>query len=1035
MMRFFGLILFVLLPGFSSAQTGDLAALRQKIKSERPDAFQWTLPSPAGKQETFLFRRSKVLPGSLQEKYPDIMVFSGQHQEFPSRKVRLEYRPDGIHWMVVTPQERYTANYTKENGLRIDRESSEPRPTFACGSKQVLPLSSQLRSGSTQLEGEEWTLRLAITTTYEFTQYHGGTKAQTMAALATMVNRLNLVYERDLGVHFILAEGMDTLIIDEPDEFSFTAGSEDLDNQYFIDLRLGSNAYDIGHVVDIGGYGGYATLNVICEWGAKAKGYTSAPQGEGELFVIDYLAHELGHQFGATHTFNGVNGACRFSWQEQTAVEPGSGHTIMAYAGLCGNDNVAAASTPWFHAASIDQVRLYAETIASPGCGSLREIGHLPPVIERMPRGKVIPRATPFELTAQVIDPEGNQDLWYGWDQMDTGPANAIDEPGLTGPVFRYQPPDHTIEQIFPSIEGLLRGELIPGDILVDEPRKLQFQLVVRDQQLDGTRLARDTVSVRVTDKAGPFRMQGGTAQQSWAVGEIVPLSWAVAGTDQTPVSAATVDIWLSDDGGFTYEIPLAVNLPNNGEALVEVPDVACPDGCRVKIKAADHLFFALSPFEVTIDQNDRRTFSLAAIGSSEAICSADTAQVAILTSATSLEESIQISLDLPEGLETRFREKEVMPGERLHIDYWVTDAGILEDIQIGVNARLDSLFLTDTVTASVLRPVDTSPGQFLPADNSPMVSAAGTRLSWSSIREAQSYRIELRSGEQIVGDWQTDTSFWQVPLELGQNQPYEWRVTASNSTCPPGPASAWQTFTTLTWSCDTISQEGPFVFGTLPFTRVSIPVPETDVLTDLDVLAIDGSYPSPDNLEFRLISPAGTAIDLLRREEPCSVGGRFRFSFDDLFARELDNCIGGVNRPFKPRDPLSDYWGEDPTGDWELIAFHRSNDGGQIDAVTLEVCRTPDVVATEQVSQQPNAVRLYPNPARDLLRVDVSELTAGGSLVFTIFDARGRRVASGQWADRQNTLSLDGWGKGLYVLQLRAAAGQLLYRGRFVKL
>lgn len=1036
-MRILGLLLCLSISGVALSQQpggSGLAALRQKLETGRPSQFRWALPTADGQEELFWFQQSDVLPVTLQQKYPDILVYEGVHPDDPSRQIRLECRPDGIHWMAVNTQERYTATYSRESGLLIKQDQSARRTPFACGADQLLPAEINLRNSGQTLKGQEWILRLAITSTYEFTQYHGGTKAQTMAALATIVNRLNLVYERDLGVHFVLAEGMDTLIIDEPDEFVFTVGSEDLDNQYFIDLNLGSNAYDVGHVVDVGDYGGFAALGVICEWGEKAKGYSSAPQGDGDLFIIDYLAHELGHQFGATHTFNGVNGACRFAWEGQTAVEPGSGHTIMAYAGLCADDDVAAASTPWFHAASIEQARLYSSTVAGPGCGSLREVGHLSPVIESMPRHMVVPRSTPFALTAQVTDPEGSQSLLYGWDQMDTGPANALNNPGSEGPVFRYQAPDRTIEQVFPTLRGLLDDNLLPGDILVDQPRSIAFQLLVRDQQLNGTRWAQDTLSVRVTDQAGPFRVMGAKSPQTWAVGEVVPLRWDVADTDQPPVSAPAVDIWLSEDGGYTYPIPLGIDLPNTGEALLEVPDVDCRAGCRVKVKAADHLFFALSPFAVDIDQTDRRAFSMAAIASSTAVCSSDTAQVSVLVSAAGGVDLVQLSLDIPEGFAARFREKEVLPGERLTIDYWATDAVGVKDVQIVVKARLDTTMLSDTVAIAVFHPIDDPPGQLYPADNSPMVSPGGTELSWATISEAEEYQVKLRTGGEIIGSWMTDTSYFQVPPELRQNAGYEWQVFAANEACPRSPASAWQSFTTLTWSCDTITQEGPFVFDALPFTRVDIPVAGTEAVTDVNVLRIEGSYSSPDNLEFRLISPVGTDIDLLRRNEPCSVGGRFRFSFDDLFALDPDDCIWGVERVFKPREPLAGYRGEHPAGDWTLLTFHRPNDRGQIDAVTLEVCRTPEAVAVKQPELADNAVRLYPNPAQEVLTVDVIPFMAQEPLLFRVFDARGRRVASGEWPDQQNTLSLQGWTAGLYILQLYNTHGDVLYRGRFVK-
>jgi hypothetical protein len=613
-------------------------APREFSEAARTEEVIMTIPMPDGTFSRFKIQNSPIMEPELAAKYTEISTYLGQGVDDPNATARFDMSPVGFRAMILSTDgttliEPYakgdTTNYISFNKKNVQRKSS-----FQCevGGNPLLDEKKldifDFESPTKVINGTTLRVyRLAMAATGEYTTFFrqaGDTdvqaKARALAAIVTTMNRVNGVYERDLAVRMVLVANTDLLIYTNAATDPYANTSGDLGaNQSNINSVIGTANYDIGHLVGTGG-GGVALLRVPC--GAnKANGLTGSSAPVGDPFDIDYVAHEIGHQFGGNHTFNGSVGNCAGGNRSAgAAYETGSGITIMAYAGICGNQNLAPNSIDTFHVRSLEEITAFINNAGTGGsCSTNTATNNTPPAVPTLNGGSSfnIPIQTPFVLDATTTD-VNNDAITYDWQEYNLGALTTTvpntDATGGARPIFRPYLPKTTGIRYFPSLQYILNNANVPpstyscaigtcltGELMPAITRDMVFQVVARDNRVGGGGINSASSTVRVDATSGPFIVTAPNTAVTVANNTPLTVTWNVANTTNTTVNAANVKISLSTDGGQTFPIVLSASTPNDGTESVSLTGASATINARIKVEGVNNIFFDVSDANFTI--------------------------------------------------------------------------------------------------------------------------------------------------------------------------------------------------------------------------------------------------------------------------------------------------------------------------------------------------------------------------------------------------------------------------------------------------
>ncbi|RAK65999.1 reprolysin-like metallopeptidase [Hymenobacter edaphi] len=604
------------------------AALATAPAETQPGAAPLTLalPLPDGTTGRFAVTETAVMAPALAAQFPQIKTYRGVGLDEAAATVRLDMTPQGFHAQILSPTAGtiYIDPATRgdqQHVLSFFRRDMNRAAAGAVPVCQFQPTAAELAASQMRriaAGGSQHrtliatgptlrTYRLAVAATGEYTTFHGGTVALAQAAIVTTVNRVVGVYEKELAVRLQLVGTNSQIIYTNTGSDPYTNGNPNAmigEAQSNITTVIGTNNFDIGHVFGTNS-GGLAGLGVVCNASNKARGVTGSSAPVADAFDIDYVAHEMGHQFGGNHTFNSATGPnCGANnGNPSTAFEPGSGSTIMAYAGICAPDNLQNNSDPYFHTGSFQEIATF---IASTSCGTSTATGNTAPVVT-IPASRTLPIGTPFRLTASATD-ANNDALTYCWEEMDLGPyatLTAAQAANSNVPLFRSFLPVSSPTRYFPRLSDIISNTSSTSERLPTVTRTLSFRCTARDQHsgpagvIGGVNYSAN-LNLSVTSAAGPFLVTAPNTALTWTGGSTQTVTWIVAGTSANGVNCATVNILLSTDGGLTYPTALASGVANDGSQAVTVPSVATTTA-RIMVAAADNYFFDISNTNFTI--------------------------------------------------------------------------------------------------------------------------------------------------------------------------------------------------------------------------------------------------------------------------------------------------------------------------------------------------------------------------------------------------------------------------------------------------
>lgn len=970
-----------------------------------------SLPNADGQIEQFEIVEASNFEPALQAKFPEIRAFSGKGITDRSAILKLSISPQGIQTTVFRVEketefiEPYSADHTVYTVFRKQAKSL-PWKCSTPEQKLATDLSNSVVARST---GDLKTLRLAQSVTAEYSNYFGATSSSQVALVLAAVNatltRCNGVYEKDLAIHL-------NLVATTTNVFYYNASTDPYSNastgaagnwngelQSTLTSVIGAANYDIGHLFGASGGGGNAgCIGCICVDASKGSGFTSPADGipQGDNFDIDYVVHEVGHQLGANHTFSYGNEGTGVN------VEPGSGITIMGYAGITSYD-LAPHSIDIYHAVSINQIQTNLSSKTCPTTTSI-SANNATPVVSGG-GSYTIPISTPFALTGSATDANASDVLTYCWEQTDnasssqTGSSSVASATKASGPNWISFAPTTSPTRYFPKLATILAGSLVSGPLtggdasanteaLSSVARTLHFRLTVRDNapysstapvKVGQTNYA--DVTVTVSSAAGPFAVTAPNTAVSWAGNSSQTITWNVASTTASPVSTANVKISLSTDGGTTFTT-LVASTPNDGSEVVTIPNTPTTTA-RIKVEAVGNIFFDISNTNFTITAG---TGCSAPIG----LTASSVTTTAATLGWTAVSGAASYKVDYKAASSST----------------WISVATATSATSVGLtgltqgttyNYRVRTTCSSDTsvYTSAQFTTISTDSCNVPTALTSASVTSSGATVSWTAASGALSYDVAYKLNSSST--WTTAataTTSTSVALSgLTSASLYDWRV---RTNCASGSGSyVAAQFTTLTASgcantLDNSTNGTTSGAATIPFNTdvTGLISPSGDVDYYKFVITTSGTITItlgtlPGDYDLKLYNSSGTQL-------------------------AVSQASGTTSESISGTISAGTYY-------VQVYGYNGANS-----ATTCYTLRVALGTATRSgaISGDLDKVQVYPNPANNVVNVNLSAVK--GKSDVSIYDVNGRQVLRREVNAVNAQLDISTLPAGVYIIKVK---------------
>jgi subtilisin-like proprotein convertase family protein len=966
---------------------------------------------PNGLSAFLKLQAAEVMPPSLQQRFPMIKIWKSTHKLFPQVDFRILKLNN--EWEIYAIKgDSITKFISKKEGVwdvEVDDDFNESVKCFTSTSNNFQPLDKSLTISSNDSLS---VFRLALSATGEFTDFYGGDIAKVLSVMLKMVNLVNAVFERDLGVRFVLIDRSDDLIFQFANADPFTKGNESSENQQLLDRIIGDVNYDIGHVL-----GGLQTVSIgkigsVCQKGEKGRGVSTALVPDGISFIFDYFSHELAHQLGGNHTFNSV--ICNAQRNPLTAWEPGSGMSILGYPGLCKSDNLGLHVLPRFHSGSVEEISNLLMSMAYQFCGvkvsrSNRKVSTLD--IENT----YLPRNTPFLLHPLTSDSTS----WFSWESIDIGVPMSLNSISGNSPNIKMTELKSNTFRSFPGMDSLVKMVNEPGVILADYERDMSLRLVRRFE----SNLFWQPFNLSVKANMGPFTLVKPKEDVIYSADEPLQVEWLPANTFLPPLYADKVDIFLVDVANPDALIFLKRNVPNLGKYSLFINENIKNATYKLGVKGTNKLFFNISSGKIVV-QNKAGFFSGLPFDVSHFTCEGDilfrwdlsTLADAIFPLTFKIENVTQWS-----------------PGWREMV---MLKPGILEWRLSAPSGETVPVFNQATLNVTTTNKIFSFPIEWHYQTKKPLkfdsvyplnkseISDVRPLFSWNAKDKADWYQVEIsesKTFDYIIDSLVTVGSgiYPTKPLVAGKH--YFWRINYYTILCGSNVSEVFS-FYIKPAICEEWKKEDTLNLNQIPFRQSNLIINQKGVISDFLEIWINIKVSDIEKVKIFLKTPSGLSLSLPLPKNCLKPLQWHKITFSKG-AVVTDSCISGDSLIVNMGNQLDQLKGEKLDGLWQLV-FEGVNQTGNIGSWGFKSCYLGEATFSSNIREHDVLASISPNPAAENMG-KLSFLKEGKASII-LWDFLGNK--KGEWVksqfENEMYIKLFDLPKGIYLWDIRGENG-----------